>query len=621
MNKIEINKEMLKETYGVSFVKGTTIFRVFSPSSKSIEICIYNNHNDVRRKVKKFTRNENGIWTIKFNENLEGKYYTYLVDDTYEVIDPYVHSTNANSTKGMIIDASNVNPSGFMDHEVPKTLKPTESIIYELHIKDFSMDCTKEFKNNGKYLAFTEEGLKCEGEKIGIDHLIELGITHVHLLPVYDFLTVNDYKECDYNWGYDPYLFNSLEGSYSTNPEDGKNRIIEFKKMIMALHKANIRVILDVVYNHTYFSKTSNFHRLMPYLFHRFDKEGNFTNGSGCGCELNTENEFVRKFIIDSLKFWLNTYKIDGFRFDLFALYDVETVKLIENELNNIRDGILLYGEPWTGGLSSLSHEKQFIKGMQKGSKVALFNDDFRNEIKGKNGGISSGFVGSLNFDKNKIFAGCFGSIHFDENIFGYTQNASETINYVSCHDNLILMDKISKCYPKTNFEEKQNMNALSLTFVILSFGVPFIQAGTEFLRSKYGYHNTYNHSNLINKIDWNYKKNNRHVFDYIKELISFRKSQKVFSINEEEDLKKVIKIVKSEKHTIIYEISSFYQEDYEKILIVYNGSFEDKVIKLENDGYVMKIDGALYYEKSSKIKNGVLNLPKLSAVICVKES
>lgn len=618
MKSIKLNKKIINEQYGVKLGGDYTSFKVWSPSSKNIKLCLYDNHNDIRRKTKNMVKNNDCIWTYEVSENLEGKYYTYLIDDMYEVVDPYVHSTNANSTKGMIIDATKVNPDEFLEHVIPESLKPTESIIYELHVKDFSMDHDAYFKYHGKYLSFTEKGLVNEGQKIGIDHLIELGVTHVHLLPVFDFISVNDYDKDDYNWGYDPYLFNSLEGSYATNPDDGSVRIIEFKQMIMALHEANIRVILDVVYNHTYFAATSNFHRLMPYVFHRFDENMNFTNGSGCGCELDTENEFVQNFIVTSLKFWLNTYKVDGFRFDLMALYDCDTMRLIEKELTNIKPDILIYGEPWVGGSTSLPFDRQFNKSNQKGSNISLFNDDFRNAIKGSNDGSETGFIGGGGFKKNDIFAGCVGSIEFSNSIIGFASKASKSVNYVSSHDNLILMDKFNRSFHFANFEEKQNMNALSLSIILLSFGVPFIQAGTEFLRSKYGHHNTYNSGNYVNRIDWSYKKNHRHVFDYVKLLIDFRKSQKVFSLTEPNDIKKVVQIKRSVENVVMYEIKSTFEKDFKNILIVYNGGFNAEVVDLDSSLYTIYIDGALYHDAEVKIEDKVLNIPKLSTAVCV---
>lgn len=618
MKLVKISDRILNEKYGVTLEEDHTLFKVWSPESAEIKLCIYDEHNDIRRKTRTMKKNEDGIWTYKSNKSLEGKYYTYLVDGKYEIIDPYVQSTNANSSKGMIVDASKVYPEGFLEHKIPEPLKFTESILYELHIKDFSMQESSEFKYKGKYLAFTEKGLTHKGQKIGIDHLIELGVTHVHLLPVFDFITVNDYKMEDYNWGYDPYLFNSLEGSYSTYPENGSVRILEFKKLVMALHEAGIRVVLDVVYNHTYFGGDSNFNRLLPNVFHRSSKHVLFTNGSGCGNELDTEHDFVRKFIVNSLKFWLETYKVDGFRFDLMSLYDVDTMKLIEKELKAIRSDVILYGEPWVGGDSSLPHERQFTKGNQNHGSIALFNDDFRNAIKGNNDGEEAGFVGGDKYKKNDVYAGCFGSISFSNNILGFASDACETVNYVSSHDNLILMDKFSKAFPFSGFEDKQNMNALALSMVLLSFGIPFIQAGTEFLRSKHGHHNTYNASNKINRINWTYKRNNRHVFDYVKKLIEFRKSQKVLSTIDPTEIKNMVHIKNSPHHVVMYEIKSLHEGDFESVIIAFNGGYSDAELDLHSTDYKVHIDGALYFEHASKIHGNKLHLPKLSSVVCV---
>jgi pullulanase len=356
----------------------------------------------------------------------------------------------------------------------------------------------------------------------------------------------------------------------------------------------------------------------MPYVFHRFDENKNWTNGSGCGCELDTEHKYVKRFVIDSLKFWLETYKVDGFRFDLMALYDIEIMKAIEKELREIRPDIILYGEPWVGGTSSLPYDRQFKKGNQNHGHIALFNDDFRNAIKGNNDGEEPGFINADIYKKNDIYAGCLGSINFSNSIIGFTSNASETVNYASSHDNLILMDKFNKSFHSASFEDKQNMNSLALSMILLSFGIPFIQAGTEFLRSKYGHHNSYNAGNYINRIDWSYKLNHRHVFDYTKKLIDFRKSQKVFSLSKAEDIKKAVKIKGTSEHVILYEITSPFKGDHKKILIGHNGGSYDEKIKLDSNNYDLVVDGALYYRKEVTLEKDELIVPRLSSVVCV---
>lgn len=611
----KINDVILNTSYGVSVVGDQTLFRVWSPSSKSLKLKLYKTATAVRCKIYDMEKDENGIWSLNLSEDHTGKFYTYLVDEHYEVVDPYVHSTCANSTKGAILRAEEISPEGFASHQIPEVIPKTQSILYEVHINDFSMGEDVPFNYKGKYLAFTEKGLVFKGQKIGIDHLVELGITHVHLLPVYDFITVNDFDEKSYNWGYDPYLFNSPEGSYSTAPDDPKSRILELKALIMSLHAHDIRVVLDVVYNHTYFGGASNFHRLMPYVFHRTDQHF-FHNGSGCGNELATEHPFVGRFILDSLKFWLEVYKVDGFRFDLMALYDTDFVYEMEKELLQIKPDLLLYGEPWCGGPSGLPHDKQFLKGRQK--QVALFNDDFRNAIKGSNDGMDTGFVGHGRYRKDDVYAGCLGSIHFSNEIIGFAKKCSDSINYVSSHDNLILMDKFSKAFPHASFEEKQNMNALALSIVLMAFGIPFLQAGTEMLRSKYGDHNSYRSGYLVNRLHWENKKKFRHVFDYIKTLIAFRKSQRVFTVTDPEVIKACVQVMPADPEVIHYIISSPFEGDFKKIHVIHNGGFHTKEVKVGKAKVC--IDGALYYKEKIETNHGNVVLPKLSSAILTEE-
>ncbi len=321
----------------------------------------------------------------------------------------------------------------------------------------------------------------------GVEHLKELGVTHVHLLPVYDFKTVDEYREDEYNWGYDPALYNTPEGSYATDPIDGRVRIKELKECIMALHEAGIQVVLDVVYNHTYESTHSNFNRLAPGYFYRLNEDGDFANGSGCGNELATEHLVVRKFIIDSLKYWLSEYKVDGFRFDLLALYDKETVEEIVRTLKSIRPDIILYGEPWVGWESALPEKDRFLKSKQRGLDIGLFNDDFRNAIKGDNDGYETGFVMERIDVKKWVELGIAASTSLPEDRTGYADRALEVVNYVSAHDNLVMWDKIEKSAGGYEYESKLQMHKLALSIVLTSFGTAFIQSGTEFVRTKKG--------------------------------------------------------------------------------------------------------------------------------------
>lgn len=574
---------------GANYTKDYTLFKVWSPVAEKMKVAIYDNYDDDMGKVYEMNKKEQGVWELKLKGDYKNKYYNYRVTINgveKETPDPYTKGATANGKKGMIVDFSSINPEGWENHKIPKPIKPTEAVIYEMHVRDFSVDENSGITHKGKYLAFTEKGTRGpNGVATGLDHLKELGITHVHLLPVYDFASVDETREGQYNWGYDPYLYNVPEGSYSTNPYDGAVRIKEFKEMVKALHENGIRVIMDVVYNHTYSVGNSPFDILVPKYYYRTTADGSYSNGSGCGNETASERPMMRKFIIDSVKFWAQEYKIDGFRFDLMALHDIETMKEVVKELRSINPNILIYGEPWTGGTSTLSPTLQIRKGKQRGLGLAVFNDDIRNAIKGDNDGIGVGFVSGGFGLENQVKTGIVGSIYYDDKIHGFTDSPTETINYVSSHDNLCLFDKFEKSNPNNTPEERERMNRLALSIVLTSQGIPFIQGGTEILRTKQGVHNSYNAGDEINKIDWNRKNIYKETFEYIKGLIALRKSQKVMTLDNAEDIRKSLRFIDTPQNTIGYLLSSPFEEDYKHIVIVHNANKDEVKVKLPLDG------------------------------------
>ncbi|QIB27254.1 type I pullulanase [Caloranaerobacter azorensis] len=574
---------------GATYTKEYTVFKVWSPVAESMKVVIYDDYKDSVGKVYPMSKGEKGVWELKLYGDYKNKYYNYRVTINgveKETPDPYAKGATVNGKMGMIVDFDSINPEGWDEHEIPAPIKPTEAVIYEMHVRDFSVDEDSGIKHKGKYLAFTEKGTKGpNGEVTGLDYLKELGITHIHLLPVYDFASVDETKEGEYNWGYDPYLYNVPEGSYSTNPYDGTVRIKEFKEMVKALHENGIRVVMDVVFNHTYTTGNSPFDILVPKYYYRTDSSGKYTNGSGCGNETASEKPMMRKFIVDSVKFWATEYKIDGFRFDLMALHDIDTMREVEKQLRKINPNILIYGEPWTGGPSSLSPTKQLRKGKQKGMDIAVFNDDFRNAIKGDNDGEGVGFVNGGAGLENEIKKGIVGMIDYSSRIKGFTKEPTETINYVSCHDNLCLFDKFEKSNPNATSEEREKMNRLALSMVLTSQGIPFIQGGTEILRTKYGNHNSFRAGDEINKIDWSNKNKYRETYEYIKGLIALRKSQKVMTLDKAEDIKKYLKFIEAPKNSVAYLLTSPYEGDFKNILIIHNANREEIEIKLPLEG------------------------------------
>ncbi|WP_432667262.1 type I pullulanase [Wukongibacter baidiensis] len=574
---------------GANYNKEYTVFKVWAPTREDIKVVIYDDYKDSCGKIFPMIKGDKGVWELKLEGDYKNKYYNYIVivdGMEVETPDPYTKAATANGVKGMVVDLSTTNPKGWESHQKPIIIKASEAVIYEMHVKDFSIDEDSGMKNKGKYLAFTEKGSKSKcGISTGLDHLKNLGITHIHLLPVFDFASVDETDEVQYNWGYDPYLYNVPEGSYSTNPYDGSIRIKEFKEMIKALHENGLSVIMDVVYNHTFSMRKNPFEILEPKYYYRTDTNGRYTNGSGCGNETASERSMMRKFIVDSVKFWATEYKIDGFRFDLIALHDIETIKEVLRELKKINPRILVYGEPWTGGDTPLPYDMQFRKGKQRGMDISVFNDDFRNSLKGDNDGTYTGFVNGRWGLEWEIKKGIVGSIQYGMGLYGFAEHPIETINYVSSHDNLTLFDKIEKSNSEATDKERERMNRLALSIILTSQGIPFIQGGTEFLRTKKGNHNSYNAGDEINKICWSRKHKYNKTFEYIKGLIAIRKGQRVMTLDKAEDVRNSIQFLGSPENSVAYLLNSPYEEDHDHILIIHNANRNDVKVGLPLKG------------------------------------
>lgn len=563
---------------GYTYYKDYTIFRVWAPLRETVDLAIYDDYRHIRRKVYKMSKDSFGVFETTVQGDLNLKYYSYILNDKYEVTDPYSKASSINSYKSCVVDLNKTDPDGFKEHNIPFNNKD-EAIIYEVHIKDYSSLSSSNTKEEykGKFLGLSDKNSNYNGYKTGIENLKELGITYLHLMPIFDFLTVDEdpskfFNDDNYNWGYDPELYNNIEGSYSTDPYNPISRIYEFKKMIMTLHENGISVIMDVVYNHTYKSQDSNFNELFPDYYYRIDSKGNFSNGSGCGNEFMSDAAMGRKFIVDSLKYYVKEYKIDGFRFDLMALMDLETVNSIIKELKEINPNILIYGEPWMALDSPLPLNERVLPGTQKDKGFSVFNSEFRDAIKGDNDGGGKGYIQGDYYLKNSIESGISGSIDFDDYRKGITYKACESINYFNSHDNLILMDKLEISI--SNKDDLVDIYKMAFNILFTSLGIPFIHAGNEFMRNKKNCHNSYNKPLSINGIDWQLKEKNYDVFNYICQLINFRKKRKEFTlVNPEEIRKKFFFIAFLEDNTIAYTIKN----EKEKILLVIHNSFHDK--------------------------------------------
>ena len=494
-----------------------TVFKVWAPTASAVKLNLFEAGNDCEAyDTIAMEKGERGVWSAEAACG-HGAYYTYTVTTavgTQEAVDPYARAAGVNGQRGMVVDLALTDPAGFRDSAVFDAIETySDAVIWEVHVRDFS-NALAASRYPGKYLAFTETGLTNEsGVPVGVDYLKALGVTHVHLQPVYDFATVDESSDApQFNWGYDPQNYNVPEGSYSTDAKHGEVRINEFKQMVQSLHENGLGVVMDVVYNHT-FSLDSNLNKIVPYYYYRFNYDGSVANGSGCGNETASNRAMFRKYIVDSVRYWAQEYKLDGFRFDLMALHDVETMQAVEQAVHAVNPKALIYGEGWTGGTTPLRDNFKAsqanirqIKATGDGiGAVAVFNDVIRDGLKGsvfdaKDRGYANGSVNKTN--AAKVIFGIQGGARSSAASW-WVDNAM-VINYVSSHDNNTLWDKLLAANPDATEEERLAMNRLCAASVLLSRGTPFFLAGEEMLRTKQGDSNSYASSDAINNLDWN---------------------------------------------------------------------------------------------------------------------
>lgn len=584
----------------LSYTSEASKFRVWSPTADAVKLLLYSNGIDSSAyDMKDMHRSKDGTWVAKVVGDLKGKFYTFQIRVGEKWLDEtpgiWAKAVGVNGNRAAIIDWNETNPQGWKEDVRPIFNEPTDAAIYEVHMRDFSISPTSGMKNKGKYLAFTELGTKnSTGESTGIDHLKELGITHVHLLPVYDYASIDETKlnENKYNWGYDPKNYNVPEGSYATDPYNPVTRIKEFKQMVQALHKAGIRVIMDVVYNHTAAGENSFFNLLSPNYFYRFNQDKTWSNASGCGNETASENPMMREFMIKSVTYWAKEYHIDGFRFDLMGIHDIETMNAIRTSLNKVDKSILMYGEGWTASGSPLAEEKRAVKkNAGKLNGIAVFSDDIRDALKGNwMHAEIPGFVSGTDSLENAVkfgIVGCtdFSGIDYTKLVHSqapYAKNPSQIINYVSCHDDMCLVDKLRESRPAGASEKEiMRFNKLAQTIVYASQGIPFIYAGEEVYRDKQGIHNTYQSPDSVNQINWDNKTTYKEIFNYYKGLIELRKSHPAFRMITLEKVKQNLKFIDlGEKNVVAYTLTN-PEDAWKNILVVFNGNRQSKRVVL----------------------------------------
>lgn len=521
-----------------------TTFKVWAPTASSVVLNLFESgHTGSAYKKIEMTKGEKGVWSHKEAGCGHGVYYTYSVTTslgTQEAVDPYAKAAGLNGNRGMVVDLDQTNPENWSDVNFDSGIKSySDAVIWEVHVRDFSNKIASS-NYKGKYLAFTERGLvNSAGVPVGIDYLVELGITHVHLLPVYDYATVDESKPDEqFNWGYDPKNYNVPEGSYSTDPYNGEVRIKEYKQMVQALHDAGIGVIMDVVYNHTY-DANSSFNKIVPYYYYRYTATGANSSASGCGNDTASERYMFGKFMVDSVSYWAEEYNLDGFRFDLMGLHDLYTMQNVESAVHTINPQAVIYGEGWTMGSTITNVPQANQTNISKITPtnnaigaIAVFNDAIRDGLKGSVFQTTSkGYISGLSTGEviNKVKFGISGG---SLQGIGWTVKNAMVVNYMSAHDNHTLWDKLALSNPENTDAEKAKMNRLGATILMISKGMPFIHAGEEMLRTKDGDENSYKSSDAINNIDWEALVPGSEQYTtmlYYKTIIEMRKNHDIF--------------------------------------------------------------------------------------------
>lgn len=622
------------------------VFSLWSPKAEAVTLRIYDSWDaDTASVIEQMNFDaKNGTWSVAVEgapSDFYGKYYTFQVQtpDSALAETPgiWAKAVGVNGKRAAIIDFAETNPEGWEDDKSPDVKNQTDAIVYEMHLRDFSMDENSGMKNHGKFLALTEKGTKsAQGVATGIDHLKELGITHVHILPSYDYSSIDEtnLSANGYNWGYDPQNYNAPEGSYSTNPYDPVTRVKEMKQMVKSLHDSGIGVIMDVVYNHTAVNDESNFSLTAPGYFYRHNADGSYSDASGCGNETASDREMMRRFIINSVKYWMQEYHIDGFRFDLMGIHDLETMNQLASELREINPNVIFYGEGWTAGASPLEADKRALKDnayLMPGN--AVFSDDIRDAIKGhysraEERGFATGAEGNEETVKFGIVAATkHPQIDFDScnnSKAPYANSPLQVVNYVSCHDDLTLTDKLRKSMPEATDAERQKAAKLAQTIVFTSQGMPFMFAGEEMFRDKKGVHNSYCSPDSINTIDWSLKSTNADLFDYYKELIALRKAHPAFRMTTTEDVAQnlVFDDTANEPLLISYSIiNNANGDEWNEIKLIFNGSDKSRTVSVpENDWIIVAQDGKIDSEGIGYFKGGNVEVAPRSATILARK-
>ena len=619
---------------GATWSSEKTDFRVWAPTAEAVKVNLYESGtegaNDLIEQLE-MTKDVNGTWIASKDGDLNGTYYTYEVTingEKTEACDPYARTTGVNGTRAMVIDLASTNPEGWENDTNPHAGEGyTDAVIYELHVRDLSSDASSGITNVGKFLGLIETGTTNEaGVSTGLDHIKDLGITHLHLLPSYDYGSVDETQldKAQFNWGYDPVNYNVPEGSYSTDPYNGEVRVAEMKQMVQGLHNNGISVVMDVVYNHVYNASEFCFNQIVPGYFSRIDEDGKYSSGSGCGNDTASERAMVKKYIVESVKYWADEYHIDGFRFDLVGLIDTETMNEVVAEVHKDHPDVIFYGEGWT--LDTSLTKEGYTLSTQVNSKetpdFAYFNDNLRDGLKGNVFDTNKlGFVSGAKGLEDTIIQSFLGSAE-------WCSSPSQTINYASCHDNLTLFDRIVKSTDKLSREEHIRMNNLSAAIYMNAQGIPFMQAGEEMLRTKPkengGFdENSYASSDEVNSLKWDTlnEEEYQNVYNYYKGLIAFRKAHPALRMTNAEDVAANLTAVEGmDSNVVAFEMKAGANGDSANgMYFIFNANREEKQVVLPDGNWDVYINGEKAGTEVLETISGTATVEAISALILVK--
>ncbi|MEP2279455.1 type I pullulanase [Maribacter sp.] len=624
----------VNENLWPQYSQKSTLFKLWSPNAEEVILKLYKTGNDTKSYIKySLTKDDYGIWKINVDGDLNGTYYTFQVKSDNKWLNEtpgiYAQAVGVNGNRAMVVDMEKTNPKNWQNDNSPSLNHQNEAIIYELHIRDMTIHPQSGSSLPGTYLGLVEPGTKGPNQiATGIDHIKELGITHVHLLPTFDHYAIDETKLTtpQFNWGYDPQNYNVPEGSFSTEPFNAEVRIKEFKQMVQSFHDNGIGVIMDVAYNHTGKTDESNFNQEVPGYYYRHWEDGSYSDAAACGNETASERAMMRKFIIESVLYWTKEYHIDGFRFDLMGIHDIETMNQLSKAVLEINPDALLYGEGWTAKDSPLPEEKRALKKYtHQLNSIGAFSDDLRDGLKGSVFKDKSlGFVSGAKNTEESIKFGIVGAIQHPQVNYKsvnysdapWTNEPWQAINYVSCHDNHTLFDKLKISRPNADFKSLIAMDKLANAIVLTSQGTPFLHAGSEMLRTKNGEHNSYNLPDSINQLNWNWKNDYKDVFLYYKDLIKLRKEHPAFHMTTAVQVREHLRFQEVNDSLVSFTlVDNANNDSWKNILVIYNASHEKINYKVEGV-WQEAISGSTFDLTGTRTLYGNFDVPALSMYI-----